>query len=450
MKEIFTALQNKLKVGNRRGVHLNAIPAASRYKFDIARLSAIFKSLPERFILDLLTLRNLNFSFSIHDTESTDIERRSASSESRNNSFERNPALEKLVDSIENLMFQSEVITSEKGVNTRVFGFPILLRRDMGDGQLTAAPILIWSVKIKPATQTEYVGDKPQWGRPYLPERGAHQPPAKRFGRKPQTIPDEMLEDGKIDKPELHSLCSDILNQLKVTQNLDFLLNNYTEIFPLKTKAEYEELLPNKGDAFIEKCGILSLFEVQKQNIINDYESLKKEFVPLEATANEQFQSLSAIETDPSQQSILESLKSQQKILIQGPPGTGKSQTLTAILINALENKQKTLVVCEKQTALEVLYNALQNKGLGRYCTMIKDAIADRKLIVDAVRNHIDNAEFKKETPAFPENLLAEQVQANAQNHNRYQCYSPQTQPTAPQPTVVDRCNGGVNALRNR
>ena len=43
---------------------------------------------------------------------------------------------------------------------------------------------------------------------------------------------------------------------------------------------------------------------------------------------------------------------------------------------------------------------------------MIKDAIADRKLIVDAVRNHIDNAEFKKETPAFPENLLAEQVQA--------------------------------------
>ncbi|WP_278589430.1 hypothetical protein [Capnocytophaga ochracea] len=56
-QEVFTALQNKLKVGNRRGVHLNALPGASRYKFDIARLSAIFKSLPERFILDLLTLR---------------------------------------------------------------------------------------------------------------------------------------------------------------------------------------------------------------------------------------------------------------------------------------------------------------------------------------------------------------------------------------------------------
>ncbi|GJH41175.1 hypothetical protein RCZ04_17250 [Capnocytophaga sp. HP1101] len=447
-QEIFTTFQNKLKVGNRRGVHLNVIPGASRYKFDIARLSAIFKSLPERFILDLLTLRNLNFSFSIHDTESTDIDHRGAGREAykvnektesnipltplkggmgddNTPNFEisiatskkgtREAALEKLVDSIENLMFQNEVITSEKGVNTLGFGFPILLRRDMSDGQLTAAPVLIWQVKIKPATQMNtWVISRNEDDPIYLNEVLInHLQNDSGVNLKP--IPDEMLEDGKIDKPELHTLCSDILSQLKVTQNLDFLLNNYTEILPLKTKAEYEELLPNKGDAFIEKCGILSLFEVQKQNIINDYETLKKEFQPLESAPNEAFQSLSAIETDPSQQSILESLKSQQKILIQGPPGTGKSQTLTAILINALENKQKTLVVCEKQTALEVLYNALQNKGLGRYCTMIKDAIADRKFIVDAVRNCIDNAEFKKETQAYPENLLAQQVQAMRQ-----------------------------------
>ena len=98
-QEVFTALQNKLKVGNRRGVHLNALPGASRYKFDIARLSAIFKSLPERFILDLLTLRNLNFSFSIHDTESTDIDiprSPQGGQASKNISKEREATLEKL------------------------------------------------------------------------------------------------------------------------------------------------------------------------------------------------------------------------------------------------------------------------------------------------------------------------------------------------------------------
>ena len=41
-KEVFDLFQQKLKVGNRRGVHLNAIANNSRYKFDLSRLSAIF------------------------------------------------------------------------------------------------------------------------------------------------------------------------------------------------------------------------------------------------------------------------------------------------------------------------------------------------------------------------------------------------------------------------
>ena len=35
--EIFEAFQNKLKTGNRRGVHLNAIAGNSRYKLDLAQ-----------------------------------------------------------------------------------------------------------------------------------------------------------------------------------------------------------------------------------------------------------------------------------------------------------------------------------------------------------------------------------------------------------------------------
>ena len=404
-KTVFTALQTKLKVGNRRGVHLNAIPASSRYKLDIARLAAIFKSLPERFILDLTTLRNVKFTFSTHDRVLT-------GKETPEQLAKNEEVLQKLVGSIETLIFQNEVIASEKGVNTLGFGFPILLRRDNADGQLTAAPILIWSVKMKPTTQMNTweisrTEDDPIYLNEVLAnhlqtDSGITLPP----------IPDEMLEDGKIDKPELFALCNNLLSQLKATQNLDFLLNNYAEILPLKSKAEYEELLPNKGDVLIEKCGILSLFEVQKQNIINDYDKLINSFQSEEFPAEQELQTLSSVPTDPSQQHILEQLRQQRKILIQGPPGTGKSQTLTAILINALQNKQKTLVVCEKQTALEVLYNALQQKGLGKYCTMIKDAIADRRFIVEAVRNTIDAADFRKEVEGYPQQALTTQVEA--------------------------------------
>lgn len=433
--EIFEAFQSKLKLGNRRGVHLNAVPANSRYKFDLARFSEIYKSLPERFVLDLLTMRNVNFTFSIHDkgTNQNDFFPKAESIEKKEDSIylndrydddiveekepepseideEKEQILKRIATGFENLIFQNEVIQSEKGVNSLGFGFPLLVRKDMNDGQITVAPILIWSVKIKPSTQMNTweisrVEDDPIYLNEVLVN---HLQSDSGVALSP--ISPEMLDDGKIDKPELFSICNGILEQLKVSQDLDFILNNYAPILPVKTKATYEKMLPKRGDVFIEKSGIFSLFEVQKQNIINDYESLKKDYKPFQEINRIDFQSITAIETDPSQQNVLESLKTKSKILIQGPPGTGKSQTLTALLINALENKQKTIVVCEKQTALEVLYNALEKHELGKYCIMIKDSSSDRKIVIDSVRNTIDSTDFKKSVDVYPQSVLTEQL----------------------------------------
>jgi hypothetical protein len=46
-KKLLVELQKRLKIGNRSGVHLNAIPVNSRYKFDLHRLSHIDKNLPD-------------------------------------------------------------------------------------------------------------------------------------------------------------------------------------------------------------------------------------------------------------------------------------------------------------------------------------------------------------------------------------------------------------------
>lgn len=424
--EIFQAFQNKLKTGNRRGVHLNAIPGNSRYKFDLARLSEIQKSLPEHFIINLLTQKNINFRFSVLDkkqeaspkTEKIDSiylyadEKENSEGEivesSENQAETRSKILEKLSAGLENLVFQNDVIQSEKGINSLGFGFPLLIRRDL-DGQITAAPIVIWSLKIRPVNELNTweisrTEDDPIYMNEVLVNHLQND-----SGITPEQIPEEMLLDGKIDKPELLQICQKLLDQLKISQNLDFILNNYEEIPFIKSKSAFESQLPEKGDAVIVKSGLFSLFEVQKQNIINDYESLKQEYKPLENFRKKEFQAITSVETDPSQQEILESLQSQSKILIQGPPGTGKSQTLTAILLNALENKQKTIVVCEKQTALEVLYNALHQLGLERYCVMIKDSAADRRLVVDAVRNIIDSVDFKK--PIQPYSVQSLQAQ---------------------------------------
>ena len=420
--EIFQAFQNKLKTGNRRGVHLNAIPGNSRYKFDLGRLSEIHKSLPEHFIIELLTPKTLNFKFSIHDksgepsennpeiiqeefiNEEEAITDRKLSPEQL-----RELALEKLSLSFENLIFQNEVIQSEKGINSLGFGFPLLIRKDM-DGQITAAPILIWSVTVKALNQLNTWEISRTEDDPIYVNQVLSNHLQSDSGISLQQISEEMLADGKIDKPELQAICQNLLDQLKITQNLDFILNNYEAIPLIKNKAFYDNQLIKRGDAIIIKSGVFSLFEVQKQNIINDYELLKTSFKALEREQKSDFQSITSVETDPSQQAILESLKSQSKILIQGPPGTGKSQTLTAVLLNALENRQKTIVVCEKQTALEVLYNALQKLGLEKYCMMIKDSATDRKLVVNSVRNTIDATDFKKVLQPYSMQSLQSQL----------------------------------------
>ncbi|MDR6967474.1 hypothetical protein J2X31_001485 [Flavobacterium arsenatis] len=426
--DVFESLQSKLKVGNRRGVHLNAIPGNSRYKFDLSRLSAIKKSLPELFVLDLLTMSNVNFTFSTQHKEEVQKAKAVAKDSIYLNDYdeilpkiegnekvetasadeEREVSLRKIATNIENLIFQNEVVESEKGMNTLGFGFPLLIRRDANDNQISASPILIWTVKIKATSamntwEISRTEDDPI----YLNEVLVNHLQSD-SGVFLNAIATEMLDDGKIDKPELLSICKNILEQLQTSQNLDFILDNYAPIPSIKTKASYEKLLTKKGNTLIEKSGIFSLFEVQKQNIINDYDELIASYSFEEKVQDGLFQSITSIETDPSQQGILETLKTHSKIVVQGPPGTGKSQTLTALLINALENRQKTIVVCEKQTALEVLQNALQQKGLGDFCTMIKDSVSDRRFVVDRVRTKIDAPTFKQHKEVYPESVVKE------------------------------------------
>ena len=122
-------LQNRLKVGNRRGVHLNAIPGRSRYKFDVTRLAHIDENLPQNFIDSLLSKLPLKFKISWKNNV-PDL----------NSLFEEDQTqLVKLTKSFENLINQTAAIESEKGINTFGFGFPLLVRKDLSDNKLTVA-----------------------------------------------------------------------------------------------------------------------------------------------------------------------------------------------------------------------------------------------------------------------------------------------------------------------
>ena len=393
-EKLLTELQRRLKIGNRRGVHLNAIPANSRYKFDLNRLSHIDKNLPDNFIKALLSEQPLKFRISWKENV-PDL----------NTLFEEEQTqLVRITKAFENLINQTEAIESEKGINTFGFGFPILARRDKADNKLTVAPVLIWSLRIKRTKEFNTWEILRNEEDPIYINEVLINHLQNDSSVEIEQIPSEMLDDGLIEKDELIEICTKLIKTVNTTSPNDLqetFRKKLDKVVSIGDKAHYEKLPLNSTNSFIEFGGLFSIFEVQKQNIINDYGNLmdlEGINIPLDDLEGHSFQPISSVETDPSQQSILHSLEKSRNVLIQGPPGTGKSQTLTAVLINALENNKKTIVVCEKRTALEVLHNALKEKGLDYHCVLIRDIIKDRKTVVDSVRDRVDNSEYKSYT----------------------------------------------------
>lgn len=391
-KKLLTELQSRLKIGNRRGVHLNAIPRGSKYKFDLHRLSYIDKNLPQNFVNALLKEQPLRFKISwkenVPDLNSLFVEDQAQ--------------LVAISKSFDNLINQTEAIESEKGINTFGFGFPLLVRRNQSDNKLTVAPVLIWSLRIKrPQEFNTWIVQRNEDDPIYINEILINylQGDAKVTINQ---VSSEMLEDGLIDKEELLNICVDLSKSINSTTPADIrgkFKQELENVKPIPDKEFLEKLTKNSSNSLIEFRGLFSIFEVQKQNIIKDYDELiklKRVCINQEDIETSSFQALSSVETDPSQQNILNSIVSTRNTLIQGPPGTGKSQSLTAILINSLESHKKAIVVCEKRTALEVLYNALNQSGLGEHCILIKDTIKDRKSVVNSVRDRIDNSAYGK------------------------------------------------------
>lgn len=78
--------------------------------------------------------------------------------------------------------------------------------------------------------------------------------------------------------------------------------------------------------------------------------------------------SLVPVPVDASQLYAIRAAAECKSFVLHGPPGTGKSQTITAIIANALAKGKSVLFVAEKMAALSVVQQRLNNIGIGPFC----------------------------------------------------------------------------------
>jgi|GEM_PF-708367 len=102
---------------------------------------------------------------------------------------------------------------------------------------------------------------------------------------------------------------------------------------------------------------------------------------------------------DPFQAQTVKLSQTHTGLVVHGPPGTGKSQTITNIIGDHLARGQRVLFVCEKRTALDVVYNRLKHLGLADFCATVHDPQRDQRDLYMGIRAQLEDLADRKTHP---------------------------------------------------
>ena len=356
------ALRERLVDSSARSIFVNAHPKKSSVKIDLYSLRELCSNTKNQSLLpDFL----FNPSFKISPDNEIKI----------NNGDHKKTV---------HLFRKNEAFKTEFNIDPIGFGYPLLLIKSKNKKQYQLTPLFIWDVSL---TQSD-VDPSVYSYKIKQSESVTLNPSLMRFLRRNRNKDQiEIFEDIKNNPTQLIKGINAILEhegEQSITSS--FLWK------PLITLPEkLDETFIDQNQKLINN-GVLGLFANSKEPIIADYFSLEQEIIPchfrsLKDTNNTHF---SGLALDHSQQGVIRSLWNRKNTIIHGPPGTGKSKTITAVLNYALSKGQKCLLVCEKKTAMEVIYQNLTELGIAEYAVKITDIKKDRRSVVNKARAIIE------------------------------------------------------------
>ncbi|MCS6928238.1 MAG: hypothetical protein NZM43_01965 [Saprospiraceae bacterium] len=105
---------------------------------------------------------------------------------------------------------------------------------------------------------------------------------------------------------------------------------------------------------------------------------------------------------DPSQRSVLHAAQRNTLTVVEGASGTGKTYVLAAIVMNALANGKKCLIVSKSISALRRAQKFLIDRNMGDLSFVVRDIESDRLMLADMLRAAAES-KFKDDVPASQE-----------------------------------------------
>ena len=407
--KFFKELQRRLKAENNNSIYVNLFSAKKTY-LDLSLLSSIQESYPEKFLEALFSLSSFSF---IIDTSHSGIPK---------------TKLAIIEDKFEKLQEKADDVLKEKGINTFGFGYPlirIIEKKGTKKEKVFVTPVIIWTLEIENTENLNEWKITKQEDSPITINEVLINKIESKKKFKDRHHKKRILKEQVLNQENIKVECLNLLKRLKSLGDINIDLKEVIEKLETCNEIKKDDFYKTALNSFIHWGGIFSTFESQKQSLINEYDSIikfEKELITQNVFSTT-FQPLTPITTDPSQQRILNSLSTERNIIIQGPPGTGKSQTLTAIIVNALENKKRVMVVCEKDTALLVLKKNLEERKLDSLVLLIKNAEKDSAKVATRVEKILAEVRSKKVNLKYEKELKRQVSRAEKIIHTINTCH---------------------------
>lgn len=207
-------------------------------------------------------------------------------------------------------------------------------------------------------------------------------------------------------------LSSRLSGQLPGQEKWEIKENIFLSLFSYAKAAMVKDLIENKDR--ILNHPILQAISGDLKNYQKNYQDQPRESdLDLQSSPEKIFQILDA---DSSQQVVIEAAKHGHNFVVQGPPGTGKSQTIVNMITELIGAGKSVLLVAEKKTAIQVVYDRMDD--LNYMCLDLHHggATDKRKLVENLSKTiqHICDVSDELEHDSFFTELISARKSVNS------------------------------------
>lgn len=131
------------------------------------------------------------------------------------------------------------------------------------------------------------------------------------------------------------------------------------------------------------------------------------EQAPLPEVTDEDFiNEVIPVSLDETQMQAVKAASQGNSFILQGPPGTGKSQTITAMIVDAMMKGKKILFVAEKMAALQVVFRNLKKVNVSDYLLELHSTKVTKAHLIEQLNLALNRSSIRKESDGVKESLI--------------------------------------------